>query len=149
MKLIPLLTIALACTVASCNNTSTTTASDTAQATAPAQEEATTQQAEPSDADLDATALARQLQQPVVTDFYATWCGPCKKLTPILERLEKKYRGSIHFQRVDVDKHERLANDQQISVVPTLIITMPNGKTERIEGLLSEAELDAKLASLY
>ena len=88
------------------------------------------------------TAISRGVQ---VIDFYATWCGPCKRLAPILENLEKKYDGKIAFRRVDIDQNPDMAAEYNVQAVPTLVIIDGEVK-DVIVGLLSEEDLDARLA---
>ena len=64
---------------------------------------------------------------PVLVDFYAEWCGPCKMMKPILEEVKKIMGDSIQIVTIDVDKHELLANSFQIQSVPTLMV-FKNGK---------------------
>ena len=64
---------------------------------------------------------------PVLVDFYAEWCGPCKMMKPILEEVKKIMGDSIQIVTIDVDKHESLANSFQIQSVPTLMV-FKNGK---------------------
>ena len=64
---------------------------------------------------------------PVLVDFYAEWCGPCKMMKPILEEVKKIMGDSIQIVTIDVDTHESLANSFQIQSVPTLMV-FKNGK---------------------
>lgn len=64
---------------------------------------------------------------PVLVDFYAEWCGPCKMMKPILEEVKKIMGDSIRIVTIDVDKHESLTNSFQIQSVPTLMV-FKNGK---------------------
>ena len=65
--------------------------------------------------------------QPVLIDFYATWCGPCKAMSPIIEGIGKEVKGQARVLKVDVDKNQALASSLQIQAVPTLAI-FKNGK---------------------
>lgn len=65
--------------------------------------------------------------KPCIVDFYATWCGPCKALAPILEELGKEYEGKIDIYKIDVDKEEELAAAFGIRSIPTLLFC-PVGK---------------------
>lgn len=80
-------------------------------------------------------------QDKVLVDFYAEWCGPCKMLTPVLERL----RDSFEIVKVDVDKHFDLAKEYGIMSVPTLII-FKNGKVvKQMIGFMGYDELKDEL----
>lgn len=65
--------------------------------------------------------------QPVLIDFFATWCGPCKAMSPVIESIGKEVQGQARVLKVDVDKNQQLASSLQIQAVPTLVI-FKNGK---------------------
>lgn len=65
--------------------------------------------------------------QPVLIDFFATWCGPCKTISPIIEAIGKEMQGKARVLKVDVDKNQQLASSLQIQAVPTFVI-FKNGK---------------------
>jgi thioredoxin 1 len=60
--------------------------------------------------------------QPVLVDFFATWCGPCRAMTPIVEELGKELEGKARVLKVDIDKNESVSNSYQIQTVPTFIV---------------------------
>lgn len=60
--------------------------------------------------------------KPVLVDFFATWCGPCKTISPIVETIAKELQGQARVLKIDVDKNQELAQQFQIQAVPTLII---------------------------
>jgi thioredoxin len=85
---------------------------------------------------------------PVVVDFYATWCGPCKMLSPRLDKLAEEFSGKIKFVKVNVDEAQALAGRFRVEGIPTLLF-LKNGKLEdRVTGLLPEEELKARLSAL-
>lgn len=82
---------------------------------------------------------------PVLVDFFATWCGPCRMMHPVLEELHAKIGNQVRIIKVDIDKNEALAAKYLIQSVPTLII-FKNGKQEwRGSGMRSVEELQRLL----
>lgn len=78
-----------------------------------------------------------------VLDFFATWCGPCKAMAPAMEKMEKKYGDKIDFRKIDIDQELQLAQEYDISAVPTLVILSPQGDVvDKIVGGQPEEELD-------
>jgi thioredoxin 1 len=88
------------------------------------------------------------MSRPVLYDFFATWCGPCRIQTPILEELEKKMGDLVEFRKVDVDQHMDLAEKYGIQVVPTLIIEMDGKVVRTMEGVTDAATLEKLLQPL-
>ena len=86
--------------------------------------------------------------KPMVVDFYATWCGPCKQLVPVLEELEKKYKDQVIFQRIDVDQRPELAQEFNIQAIPMLMFVTPKGDYQTIVGYQDAPVIDAKIAEL-
>ena len=88
------------------------------------------------------------MSRPVLFDFFATWCGPCRMQTPILEELGKKMGDAIEIRKVDVDQHMDLAEKYGISVVPTLIIEKDGTTVQRMEGVTDASTLEKILQPL-
>lgn len=88
------------------------------------------------------------MSKPVLYDFFATWCGPCRMQTPILEELEKKMGDSIEVRKVDVDQNMALAEKYGIRVVPTLIIEKDGKTVQTLEGVTDAKTLENLLAPL-
>lgn len=84
-------------------------------------------------------------KMPVVIDFYATWCGPCKVLSPQIERLAKEYENRVKVLKVDVEKNTPLALAACIRSVPTLFFITKEGVIERHVGGLSYEELSSRV----
>ena len=89
-----------------------------------------------------------QSAKPMVVDFFATWCGPCKELAPILDEVEKNHHGEVIFQRIDVDQEMDLAQEFGIRSVPTLMFITPKGEYQMLVGLQDEATIEGKIAEL-
>ena len=82
---------------------------------------------------------------PVLVDFYATWCGPCKMLTPVLEDLAKSYEGRAAIVKVDVDESQDLATQYGISAVPALLVFQNGQVMNQTVGFQSRKDLAAML----
>ncbi|MBM3919765.1 MAG: thioredoxin [Sphingomonadales bacterium] len=78
---------------------------------------------------------------PVLVDFHATWCGPCKTLAPILEQVKSSLGDTVKIIKIDVDKNPALAEKLNISGVPTLILYRSGKLISRKSGVLPSAEI--------
>lgn len=81
----------------------------------------------------------------IVAEFYATWCGPCRQLSPLLDKLAGGYADKIKFVKINVDESPGIAQNFQVSGIPALIFFKDGQVAGRITGLLPEADLKAKL----
>jgi len=88
------------------------------------------------------------MSKPVLLDFSAEWCGPCKMQGPILEELKKKMGDSIEIQMIDVDQQMYKANKYGIRVVPTLIIEKDGKIVRQLEGVTRAEALEQILRPL-
>ncbi len=79
---------------------------------------------------------------PAIIDFYATWCGPCKKISPLLEDLAVKYKGKIIVYKVDVDAEPQLAQSMGVSSMPTLLFIPVTGQPQQSIGLVPNETLE-------
>lgn len=83
----------------------------------------------------------------VLVDFFATWCGPCKMLTPVLEELSSDYEGKATIVKVDVDQEQELAMQYGVMAVPTMIIFKNGEAVEQIQGFKAKVQLAGTLDS--
>lgn len=84
----------------------------------------------------------------VVVDFFATWCGPCQELSPILVELDKQYNGEVQFYKVDVDESQDCAIRYGVNAMPTLIFFKDGNEIEREVGFLPKEELEELIEEL-
>ncbi len=94
----------------------------------------------------EAEVLLKSKEVPVLVDFWATWCGPCKTLGPILEKLAAEYHGAFLLAKVDVDKEQQLAGYFQIRSVPTVMLLKGGQIVDGFPGALPEGQLKQFLA---
>ena len=80
--------------------------------------------------------------KPAIIDFYASWCGPCKMLAPVLEELAKEYEGQIYIYKIDTEAEEELSRAFGIRSIPTMLFVPMNGQPMMTQGALPKAELD-------
>ena len=85
---------------------------------------------------------------PVMVDFYATWCGPCKQLTPIVEQLAKDYTGKIKVVKLDIDEAPGVASANGIMAVPTVILYKGGQEQVKFTGFRPRPVLEAEIKKL-
>ena len=78
--------------------------------------------------------------KPAIIDFYATWCGPCKAVAPILDDLAKEYKDQIYIYKIDTDQEQELAADFGIRSIPSLLFIPMNGQPQMIQGAIGKEE---------
>ena len=87
-------------------------------------------------------------QLPFVIDFWATWCGPCRMLAPIIAELAKEYDGKIVVGKCDVEENEDLAQEFAIRNIPTGLYFRGGEIVDKVVGAVSKAKLDDKFQAL-
>lgn len=80
-------------------------------------------------------------ERPALIDFYATWCGPCKRLAPVMEELAEEYAGKVDIYKIDVDSEEELAALFGVRSIPTLLFVPMNDKPQMAQGALPKNAL--------
>ena len=78
----------------------------------------------------------------VLVDFFATWCGPCKMIAPVLSQIAEEYKEKVKVGKVNVDEENELAMQYQISSIPTLILFKDGEVTDILIGLSSKSEIE-------
>ena len=96
---------------------------------------------EAGEANFEADVLQASLQTPVLVDFWATWCGPCKTLGPILEKLADEYAGAFKLAKIDCDKEQQLAGMFGVRSIPTVVLIQGGQIVDAFSGALPESQV--------
>ena len=94
------------------------------------------------------TTEVLQSTSPVLVDFWAEWCGPCKMLAPILDELAEEYNGRVRIGKVNIDEYQELAAQYGIRSIPTLLLFKGGQVAEQLVGLRSKRDLKASFDRL-
>jgi thioredoxin 1 len=86
--------------------------------------------------------------EPVLVDFWAPWCGPCRMLSPVIEELSKEYTGKVRVAKINTDEHPNAASRYKISAIPTLLFFKGGKVVEQLVGVHSKAEIKKTLDTL-
>ena len=96
-----------------------------------------------TDASFEADVL--QSVQPVLVDYWAEWCGPCKMIAPVLDELAGEYDGRVKIGKVNIDEDQDLASQYGVRAIPTLLIFKNGEVAEQIVGMRSKRDLKSSL----
>jgi thioredoxin 1 len=99
-----------------------------------------------TDASFDKDVL--ESATPVLVDFWAPWCGPCRMLSPLIEEIAKEYTGKVKVAKINTDEHPNAAGRYTISAIPTLLFFKGGKLMEQMVGVHSKAEIKKTLDTL-
>lgn len=94
----------------------------------------------------DTTVVRASKEKPVLVEFWATWCAPCRLMTPVLEELQKQYSHRITVVKVEADSNVNLLNRFGVANVPTMVLLAGGSVVKRFHGAQPKAALEAELA---
>lgn len=100
-----------------------------------------------TDANFQEEALQSNI--PVIVDFYADWCGPCKMMAPIIDQLATEYEGKVKIGKVNTDENRAIASKYNIMSIPTIIFIKDGEVVETTVGALPKQVLEQKIATLF
>jgi thioredoxin 1 len=87
-------------------------------------------------------------ETPILIDFYADWCGPCKTVAPILKELKEEMGDKVRIVKIDVDKNQEIAQKLQVRSIPTMMIYQKSEQKWRTQGVQTKALMKKKLTEL-
>lgn len=86
--------------------------------------------------------------KPAIVDFYADWCGPCKKIAPILDEISNEYAGKLYIYKVNIDNCNEIAKAYQIEAIPTLLFIPVNGEPIKVIGGMEKSAIVENIAKI-
>ena len=87
-------------------------------------------------------------KKPAIVDFYADWCGPCRKLSPVLEEIAAELKGKVYIYKVNVDKEPAIADAFNIEALPTLVFLPKKGEPVAVRGFRSKESILEKINAI-
>ncbi|MDR2123333.1 MAG: thioredoxin [Flavobacteriaceae bacterium] len=86
--------------------------------------------------------------EPVLVDFWAEWCGPCRSLTPIVEELSEEFKGKVKVAKIDIDTNQEVSVEYGIRNIPTLLFFKNGQVVDKVVGVQSKEKLAEKMQAL-
>ena len=131
--------------LSSCGDAGARNKKKTAETAAHAVVELTTEEFKSKVFDTDKEVAEFLGDKPAIVDFSATWCGPCQRLSPILDELAEEYKGKVDIYKVDVDKCRELAEAFNISSSPAMLFIPTDGEPFMLVGLRNKSDLQKEI----
>ncbi len=85
---------------------------------------------------------------PIIIDFWASWCGPCRMMAPVFEELSKEYAGKLRFAKISTEDYPNIAEENTISGIPCLVVFKKGKEMDRIIGFASKVQLKQKVDAI-
>ena len=85
---------------------------------------------------------------PVLVDFYADWCGPCKMMSPVVDELSKEYEGRVKVGKLNVDENTNVAQQYRVMSIPTILLIKNGEVVDQVVGAVPKAQLSGKIDSI-
>ena len=91
--------------------------------------------------EINETEFNNKINETCIVDFYATWCPPCKMLSPVIEKVSEEYGSKLNFHKLNVDENNSISERYQIMAVPTIVIFKNGNVANRVSGYMGEKQL--------
>ena len=98
--------------------------------------------------DSNFSEVVEQAQQPVVVDFWATWCGPCRMISPIIDKMAEKYEGKVNVVKCNVDESTDIPMKFGIRNIPTILFFKGGELVDRVVGAVPQAEIEKRIEQI-